>query len=221
MIPSMNAGAIAAANGVPPGPTDPDFASVELLINGDSGITDLSNNAASITNVGSVTVSGGALIFNGSSQELTLSGISAYQLTTQPWSLECIIDPDTTTSAQAVADIGNADLIFYNSASSQLNVYMDNNGGHNYHHSPVATKTEYGVFWNGSTVYLFENGVQRLGASRGSSMGMASTPGITVGNQTGTSNRFDGKLYALRYTVGVCRHTTAYTPNATDYYPTS
>lgn len=201
---------------------DPLYNNVELLINGNTGLVDLSKNQFVIRPT-NLTQGLDYTDFNGSSGKADVLGSGAaapttFQ-TTGDFCYEAVLQLDTLApSFQTVFDMGAADTIFYadhSGASGNPRLYSGlgsgttdatSNGGIAKHHLAV-TK-------DGTTIRWFIDGV--LSGTGTHTTSTAAAAGLILGAQGGASNWLDGKIYALRITQGDPRYTAAFTPDLLD-----
>jgi len=227
----VGSGAYSTASGaVTPSVSDPLFASVQLLLRGDSSIADASAYSRSVTVSGSPAVStaqkkwgAGSIAFNGAAGYVVAAANSAYNLGSGDWVIEAWVYFNSVNSDQRVAggDIpsqsGNYNWAWYTTVSGRLDYYLSTNGStfslaQAVQFGSIATNQWYHVALvrNGSTVTPYLNGTAGTTSSVGSSSIYNNTNnGPFIGAQT--TSYFNGFVDDFRFTVGSNRGYTGST----------
>ena len=213
--------------------TDPDFASVTLLLK--DSFTDLSDDARSCTTnvVGTPeyqtgnAYSGTASIDFDGSEGFEVEG-GAMLLPTEDFTFECWVYPTSINSTgttnlicgQYGSSANTGRMIFGFQSSNQLVLRI--NGGTIYlSYTGISTNTWYHIAWthddSANTHYLFVDGILRDSGS---------IPALYTGRDTAigcevsglsTSYSFVGQMDSIRVTKGVCRYTSNFTVPDPDF----
>jgi hypothetical protein len=208
-----------------PPATDPDFASVALLLplngtNGGTTFTDASSFARTITPTGDAQTSttqnkwgGSSAKFDGSGDYLSTtlsSAIGTADFTFEAWVYINSLAADAPI--MVIGDEANTDsMLLYVLTNGRVALY----GVSSFAGSPGDVSTGAWVHVaatrQGTTLRAFVNGVQKAGGTHGYSL----TNTVTIAAQLYTgaiSTPLDGYLQDLRITVGVARYTANFTP---------
>jgi hypothetical protein len=215
--------------------SDPDFASVSLLLhmngsNGSTTFSDSSNNSLVSTATSAVVSTaqsrfGGASgSFNGSTAFLTVNpgGSSPFNLGTGDFTVELSVFISSgqiqsfpiifshgagATNYGVIADTSLATLSFFYGSTRQYVAL----GGFAYD-----TWTNLAISRSGATLSVFKNGVVQSSQAVSAQLGDSSA--MTVGAEVGGSqNKFKGYVDEFRVTKGVARYTTNFTPPAAQF----
>ena len=217
--------------------TDPQFASVSLLLHGDGNLTDSSSAARTVTAYGSAAATGTAkfgsnsLSFSGSSSYLRVAGTSAFALpgdfTLETWvyfnaapSSYSGIYGALIMSTYPGAGVNPGWQLRINGTSSgynNVNIYTGQNDLNwsgtfylnQWHHVAVTR--------SGSTMRAWIDGVQTgSDITNSDSMTPTSTNDMWLGRLNLSSYEFqlNGLLDDVRVTKGQCRYTGTFTPPA-------
>lgn len=205
------------------------FANVQLLLLGgqtvgNTTIIDSSNNNTSINNDGlyAVTYSNAAirtystaLAFNGSSKLTVSSSNNNLKFATGDWTWECWMYVDFLqdrgligfTTYGRLAILLQPDGEVYVECSDGTNVNVEITGG-SYSSTPW---NHIAVSRNGNDFRAFLNGTQ-IGSTVTSSVVLESTRGLEIGTFNGNPSGFGGAIEQLRFTKGIARYTSNFTP---------
>lgn len=234
MLGAFKVGVMGAAGNS--GETDPDFASVVLLLQpsaGDSAVTDKSGSAHTVTEVGDAGVSasdvtgfgGRAIVLDGTGDWLTLPYSTDFAFGTGDFTIEAKIRQDVSASNWSLfdnRDAGYADGMICGANGGSLRFY-DGGTASNILTGAVTINadTTYDVCWerSGNTWRLYLDGsvVASTTDTRAAPDG-GSGDFFTGDQRPGNTYQWDGH-YTLRVTKGVARYQGAYTPPAR--FPTS
>lgn len=220
-----------------PSETDPDFASVSLLLhmdgtNGSTTFTDSSANSLTVTVTGNAQVStaqskfGGASgLFDGNGDWLGVANNAAFQFGTGDFTVEAWIYASALT-ANFPSIIANGNATFTGSGSTGACFIMVSgsprkvNFGTNTT-NPIASSTttiatsqwyHIAVTRSGSTVRLFVDGNLEATATNSQNINLSNN-GLQIGRNgwDGTAGHWNGYIDDLRITKGVARYTTSFT----------
>jgi len=227
----------------PGGSTDPDFASVTLLLPMDSDFNDVSNSARTPTLLNAPTIdatekqfgAGSGKFLKASSQYLQFAHTADLNFGSNDWTIEWWSYMNTgATQFSTILDKGDgggagAGPFWINVGPDGLGVSLDTSppGFEFTHHLgfggplPVQTWSHFAVTRDGSNFRMFIDGVQVDSTTSATAMADTSSP-LKVGarGQSGSSLYFDGFIDDLRITNGVARYTSGFSvPTAA--FPTS
>jgi len=205
------------------------FANVQLLLlggqtAGNTTIIDSSNNNTSINNNGlyAVTYSNTAtrtystsIAFNGSSKLTVPSSNNNLKFATGDWTWECWMYVDFLqdrgligfTLFGRLAIMLQPDGEVYVECSDGTNVNVAITGG-SYSSTPW---NHIAVSRSGNDFRAFLNGTQ-IGSTVTSSVVLESTRGLEIGTFNGNPSGFGGAIEQLRFTKGIARYTSNFTP---------
>jgi len=217
----------AAEEVVPSAPTDPDFASVSLLLhmdgsNGSTTFTDSSSNGFAVSVFGDAQITTtdpkfgtGALTLDGNGDYLTLPANAAFQFGTGDFTVEFFVYRTSTALDQGIFTFGAANAL------SGLFAAMDNanlevgvlggdppqiSGGtlslNTWHHVAITR--------SGTNLRAFIDGVQ-FGSTVTNSTNLTDDQ-LKIGYSFNTTFVMTGKLDEFRVTKGVARYTANFTP---------
>ena len=217
------------------GASDPDFASVSLLLhmdgsNGSTTFTDSSSNAFTGTRYGSLAVStteskfgGASAAFSGgtSADALDFADNAAFDFGTGDFTLECwaYLNGTPGNVNALVAKWGSAgnEWIWWVNNSGKLVFYTNGGSVTSSASVPTGQWTFLSVTRQSGTVKVFIGGAQ--GASSTISTDFNGSATLSVGNYPAFGNfnhnygiAVDGYLDDVRITKGVARYTAAFTP---------
>jgi hypothetical protein len=213
--------------------TDPDFASVSLLLpfegaNGSTVFTDKSNNSLTVTANGDAQVStaqskfgGSSALFDGSGDYLSVASSSVFGFGTGDFTCECWVYLTSLTD-QNILDFrptGTAVVWVWNISGSALGMYTPSGTivrgattltAGTWYHAAITRQS--------GTIRQFLNGA--LDGSGTNTSDFQSSRPLIVGGSPGVGGFFNGYIDDLRITKGVARYTGNFTP-PTARFPTS
>ena len=217
------------------GPSDPDFASVSLLLhmdgsNGSTTFTDSSSNAFTGTRYGSLAVStteskfgGASAAFSGgtSADALDFADNAAFDFGTGDFTLECWAylngTPSNVNALIAKYGSGGNEWIWWVNNSGKLVFYTDGGSVTSGASVPTGQWTFLSVTRQSGTVKVFIGGAQEASGTISTDFNGSAT--LSVGNypafgsfNSGFVIAVDGYLDDVRITKGVARYTAAFTP---------
>ena len=219
----------------------------ELLLttpSNSSYLTDSSINAFTVTNVGTATsepfnpftgnyeilANPGSVLFNGTTQYLTVPSNAAFTFGTGDWTIECWIYTTASSVTQGIIskvyNVGlnaGAFLLYINASNIPTLLSCDNEGGSGWTIgigiTTVSTNTwnHIAATRNGNVFTIWVNGV--LSDTVTSSFTLSDNPGVPVaiGSADYLGNPsflFHGNISNMRVTKGVAVYTSAFTPPA-------
>jgi len=208
--------------------TDPNFASVSVLLHGDGTngsqtILDSSSTPKTVTVFGNAQIStaqskfgGSSIAFDGSGDFITLPGGAAFELGTGDFTIELWIRFASVSGFQGVIDTRASGS---SSDTGRWGLYLDGTALRWFHFPAaptVAADTWYFITLcrESGNSRIFADGVQ-IGSTFADTANYgvgASRPVIgAFGNSTSGSN-FNGFIDEFRITKGVARYTAAFTP---------
>jgi hypothetical protein len=236
---TLTAGAASAGGG-----SDPDFASVSVLLpmngtNGSTTFTDASSNALTVTANGNAQIStaqnkwGGASgSFDGTGDYLSIPANTAFDLGAGDYTIElwiyCVSAADYggLVGKGAVGTIDSSIYsIEFNNTSNAVSFYVGSVGAYivagTTNVRTAAAWRHVAVCRSGSNTRLFVGGTQE-GSTYTSGYTIASGNSLYVGGgfYAPSSNTINGYIDDLRITKGVARYTASFTPPAAAF-PTS
>jgi len=209
----------------PPTSTDPDFASVSLLLhmdgsNGSTTFTDSSSNAFTVTPFGNAQISTtdpkfgtGALTLDGSGDYLTLAVNSAFQFGTGDFTVECWVFPNNASANAGLFQIGTnntAGSLSVNTFNGQWRVTDVGTGGADMTSVTAGAWQHLAVTRSGTSVRMFINGVQ-AGSTLTWSTNFSQNQ-LNIGFYFSTSFAINARIDEFRVTKGVARYTANFTP---------
>lgn len=212
----------------PPGPTDPDFANVQLLLgfNGSNGATSTSDESSvgrTISFVGSAALStaqkkfGSASLLSATSSYVQTSSDSGFQFGTGKFTLEAWVYANSSPANTVIMDrwdngTGLFNIILYCDASGRLAFGFRAAGANRFANDSVAlsTGTWHHVAFtrDGTALQLYKNGsrVASFVISIGDSADYSASIALQIGEF------WPGYIDEVRITKGVARYTgTTYT----------
>ena len=207
-------------------PTDPDFASVSLLMHFDGNWSDLSNNSYTVTPTSASTSS---TKFKFGTESAYFNGygyadlpVAAHPSGTEDWTIEYWADSDNWAGGAWMRHFGTEgryqSLRVYSSSSSvNLQVVSASNTIMGASFSPVSGWNHFAFVRQGSTLRAYVNGTQVGSGSYADEVSQPTggTPGWRLGMWTGnTEEGFVGYIDDFRTTRGVCRY-----PDGTTFTP--
>ena len=224
MISCMNMGAIAAAVKTATVETDPYWSSVSCLLHGDT-LIDSSSNSLAITNSG-VTISTttkkygtGSLYFNGSSY-INITDNAKVELDTKLFTIECWVCTQMTTNIVLFSKWGPSSGYLMVLTATDFVLYLGSYTPISITHSGFPSNTWFHIALSrdsSSYVNLFINGVlQGRGSYANTNAG--NTKPLTLGcNNDGYGSKMTGYIDDFRFTKGVCRYTSNFTPPSSQF----
>lgn len=203
---------------------DPYWANVALLLdptglaNGTTSFTDLSSNAQTMTTFGNFEVQSGLFDMDGTGDYLTAGNDASLLPGTGDFFLEI---KDVTVSASAASNdvifaLGDGAYstdkfsLYANTTDNTVYFRYDSSGYLGFASFTDGVAFDVSVGRSGSTLYGFKDGVLLDSSITTFSNNLNTTADIFLGAGNSAGNFF-GLAGALRYTVGVCRHTSSYT----------
>jgi hypothetical protein len=215
--------------------TDPDFASVSLLLhmdgsNGSTTFTDSSSNAFTGTRYGSLAVStteskfgGASAAFSGGTSQdaLDFADNAAFDFGTGDFTLECWAylngTPANVNALVAKYGSGGVEWIWWVNNSGKLEFLTDGGDVTSSASVPTGQWTFLSVTRQSGTVKVFIGGAQEASGTISTDFNGSAT--LSVGNypafggfDSGFPIAVDGYLDDVRITKGVARYTAAFTP---------
>jgi hypothetical protein len=216
-------------NRVPPGPSDPYFSSVTLLLLMDSlPFSDLKGNTINNLNTTLTTTSTkftGAAVFNGVDTVLRSAGSTPLSMGTGDFTQEAWIKIGSYPASQCIVWT-NAPATGTGFSNTTIGLNLMSSGIVRVQSSytvfltgstviPLNTWTHVTFTRSGSTMRLFINGV--LDASATVANNFSDTTDFLMGkeayNTNNTGATFNGQIDELRVTKGVARYTANFTPS--------
>jgi hypothetical protein len=204
-------------------PTDPDYASVSLLLhldgeNNSVAFPDDSPSPKTATRFGDVAVitaqsrfGGASAVFDGNGDYLSYDADAAFSFGSGDFTIECWVrcgnHLGTIVSGRDIASNGvtfrvhnNRLEAFYGGGTAQITASDTH---------PISTWFHAALCRQGTTVRLFQDGVQVGSTTWAVDIHGTTTAPIRIGSYTGES--FNGHLDEVRITKGVARYTAAFT----------
>ena len=206
-------------------PSDPDFASVSLLLPLDTanGLADLSSNGFTVTAFGDAAITtsdsdfpGGALGLDGAGDYLTTPADAAFAFGTGDFTVEGYLKADTVTDNDGIFCFGTTQL-FLALFNGDWRAGTTGSNGDNYGAATAGTRQHFALTRASGTIRFFVGGTQLAFAVRAENL---TNNIMNIGYYFDPLYPFDGRLSWLRVTKGVARYTSAFTPPATPF-PTS
>jgi hypothetical protein len=230
----LNDAAFLAAAAAPAVPTDPDFASVSLLLpmdgaDGSTTFTDRSSNSLTVTAFGDAQIStaqskfGGASgLFDGSGDYLSVADDVAIQLGSGDFTIEFwFYLPTGAAKEKAFMTIGTwptntqAFLLYYGGAG-EVAIYVSTStffwqiSDRRVTTSPAADQWHHLAITRGGTTFRgFFNGTKSVEFTYSSAL---TTGPLTIASGASGSNAINARIDDLRITKGVARYTGNFTP---------
>ena len=218
------------ASAPPVGPTDPDFASVSLLLHGDgtngsTTIVDSSPLPKTVTAYGNAQIStanskfgGASLAFDGTGDSLSIGGSVAFSFGGADLTIEGWVNPTVITSGRAIVSSypgGSPGNWIISLEGGKLSLYIYPSGTFNFSWLSttvfsVNTWTHFAITRESGFWRMFCNGVMENTSTASVSMG--NLVDVTIGSQNNTTRFFNGYIDDFRITKGVARYTANFTP---------
>lgn len=225
------------AAGAATGTTDPDFASVSLLLplngtNGSTTFTDASNNAFTVTGVGNAQIStaqskwdGSSLLLDGTGDYLDIAADADFQFPGD-FTIEAWVRPTAASGVRTIIELGTYlnGVLIRSFASGLDSVYVNGTligltGAFSINsHVPANSWTYVQVKRASNLVTVSTDGVSRLNPTTVTGTVNSANAAVRIGEARHTSgDAFEGNIQALRITKGVARAITV----PTGPFPTS
>ena len=203
---------------------DSNFANVSLLLDGNT-LTDKSNNKATITNTGSVTVSSavkkfgtGSMAFSGSNY-LSMPHTTAHDFGSGNFTLEGWVYLTSTATQHIISQWASSGygftMLVYNGV---LSFAYTTNGGAGTLVISQSTYTAVTNSWvyytitrNGNNLLFFADGILKTTNNLTTALPVVTTP-LEIGRNGDGASYFTGYADDLRITKGVARYTSSFTP---------
>jgi len=212
------------------GATDPDFASVQLLLhmngtNGSTTFTDSSSFGKPVTANGGVQISTAQSKFGGASgyfddagDFLSVPASSSWNFQTGNLTVECWIRPDGSSTDFVIdnRDGGGTGWAFYISSTNSL-ILQGTGGSPNFLESASSVITRGAwqhIAWtrSGTTNRIFVSGTQ-VDTNTSMTCGDSSGIALNIGRRQNAGDLFyNGWIDDVRITKGVARYTAGFTP---------
>lgn len=229
----VNGTAIYTSNFTLPAAPQAVVSGTTLLLNGSApGITDLSGNNA-ISTVGNVSTNtivskygSASLAFNGTSDYIITKANPIFNIGTNNFTIEAWVYPlayGGTNAGASIFGTVNGSTIGYsfNLGENQSRMRLISNGTGTWTDNVVVTGatgpalntwSHVALVRNGTSLYIFVNGILQGSSTVSAGFNLVGTTGITGIFQEGTNTRYlNGYIDDLRVTVGTARYTTNFT----------
>ena len=210
------------------------FPQTKLLLpfdgsNGATSTSDLSDNNGTVTFVGNAQIStaqskvgGSSLYLDGTGDYLTISTNTSFNLGNVNFTIECWIK--TSTASEAVLNqsdgsaASNSSFNLWIDASGTAGIYLTENTGWDTSNTNTTVVTDnvwhhVAAVRNGSSLRMYVDGVSSSSTTFSGTV-PASTRVLEVGAQN-TGAVFNGYIDQARFTQGVARYTSTFTPPTT------
>lgn len=210
---------------------DANWSNVTLLLNGET-LTDYSNTRSTVTANGNARIVNsvkkygeGSIYFDGTGDYLTVANSSTVGLGSNDFTIECWFYQTGISAGVAVPHIyatntwttnGHALVPHHSLAPNKLSYYVYNANTTSYILASTSTVTNNtwihaAVTRSGNTFRLFFNGVLEATTTYAGALDSGSTP-IYIGTNTSSDSYFTGYMDDIRFTRGVARYTSTFTP---------
>ena len=235
---SVSDNLLLAAAGASSGPSDPNWNNVILLLNCDGAqdsttFLDLSDSGVVLTPEGSAKVTTtdpkfgtGALDCTVDGSRLTFTSGSLFDLAySTPFTLEFSaklpVEPTTNQYPFEISSfsLGQTFRIIFFPTNTVDVIVRGAQISTAFNVLPVNTWFHFAVTWNNSLVRAFVNGVQVGSSARTNDGSLGSAQTVAIGGRRNGSNSLLGFMDEIRFTSGVARYTSNFTPPA-EPFPT-
>lgn len=172
--------------------------------------------------------SGGAALFDGVDDYLTIPNNSIFDIGAKDFTFECMMRLNDTIEMGLYSQWGASSnkALFISAKTDQLKVYWTTDGTTNLSASVVAslatgTWYHYRVCRIGTDLYFFIDGTQVGSTQTMNATVFSSTAVVEIGtNVSGAAYDWNGSIAHVRFTMGVGRSSTSFTP-PTAAFPTT
>lgn len=203
------------------GESDPDFASVVFLINfmnladGVTAFTDESSYAQSVSRLGNITTSGGALVCDrsDSANGLSIAGGSWRDFGTGDFTWEVIVQR-VGSGGGLFGSSNSSSYLGHNSSFGDFDASFPTGTGR-YGPSWGTSKIHVGVMRESGTIRLLYNGSTYINSNTNSELSINMTNDFYLGRYSASNTALIANIYSVRITKGVARYVVSsntYTP---------